>query len=283
MVKVLSYVPLLSLKLISALPQPQADYDAQDNIADDEFLPSQSLTEIQDSYDDANDNIYDNDDFYEYSQINKWDKVMQPVRNVGQTISKGVNKVANMFVDGNYDYYEENDDDNDYYAYDDVDKQVNAWWDAHIDADYDDYGDLEDYIGDNDEAGDSKGAEDNINDNDNDTEEYYDEYEDEDYDDYYISDLLNSIKYPKPDNSKVDTNKIHHPKNDVVKMKGMIPRKDIGYNSSDYIDFAIIAICVILLFGMMAGGVSKFNDQAYLRRTYGKRKDQSGEKKPLIE
>lgn len=238
-----------------------ADLDAatQEEIAKDTELEEELEEMIEE---DEDEDYYDDD--YGWS-----DTIMNPMRNVGQSISNGIAGAADLANgavnqvnewwqdDGDYEYME---------AYNDMDEQVNAWWDAHINTEYS-YD--EDELDDNDDE--------RINgDDDEDFDD--DDYEDEDLYDYY--DLYSQMRYPKPEeNTKLEAKSIHKNSDNRVQLQRMKSRVDIPYGADDYFDFVVIAMCVVLLFIMLLAGVSRYQNQRYLKRTYGKKNE---ENRPLI-
>lgn len=224
-----------------------------------------------DSVDAKGDEDYGDMDDDEFDDYYSWqDRIMNPVRNAGQKISDTVGGAANVVNDGvnaaadwwngedDYDY----DDD-----YADDQEQVNAWWDKMQEAEYN-YDDIDD--GSEDENDNPPKPAESVEDLDD-----LDDYEEEDYD-YY--DLYNTIKYPKPEDSKQEAKNIHHPKDNKITMPRMRSRVKQPYSVDDYFDFVVIAMCVVLLFIMLLAGVSRYNNQQYLKKAYGR----NSEKSPLI-
>lgn len=196
------------------------------------------------------------DDYYDYG----WkEQLMAPIRNVGQSVSKSVAAAAdsiNTGINAANDWWDGGSGDHDYDPYEDEYEQVNNWWDAMEQETYE-------Y---NEGATDAKPAA-------KDKEEAP-----EDYSDY--NDIWDEIKYPKPEESKVEAKKIHRPSETRVVLKRMRPRDKQPYGLDDYFDFVVIAMCCVLLFIMMLAGVSRYNNQRYLKKTYGR--DKHSEKSPLL-
>ena len=279
---ILSLLLLTLASLAIARPQQISDVDEKDmeEITPPKDQPDNSAPTAQDIKEDSEleneleELIEDEEDEDYYDDYGWGESIMNPIRNVGQSISNGVNVAAgavNAGVDmANSWWVGSGDDDYDDYFenYDDANEQVNAWWDAHVDQEYnydEDDGELEgkDIL--------PKSAQQS------DMEDDEDDYIDEDDYDYY--DLYAAMRYPKPEESKIEAKQIHHPKDNKVVLNRMRSRADIPYGVDDYFDFVVIAMCVILLFIMMLAGISRYNNQRYLKRTYGKKND---ENRPLI-
>lgn len=182
----------------------------------------------------------DEDDYDEYG----WgmDEWIEPVRQVGQHLSDAVGAAASSINSGidTFNDFWEGGDD-DYDYYDNEDDQVNAWWDRFKEDDYDEY-DGDDY--DNDE-------------------EFY-----------------GAMNFPKPAEGGHEKDKIHPPNRQPIQLKKMGSRKNNPYQVEDYFDFVVIAMCCVLLFIMLLGGVSRYNNQQYLKRKYGRN---SAESKKLLD
>merc|ERR1719487_1928128 len=82
-----------------------------------------------------------------------------------------------------------------------------------------------------------------------------DETDLDDYDAY--ESIWDEIKYPKPEESKVEAKQIHKPSETRVVLKRMKSRNQQPYGIDDYFDFVVIAMCCVLLFIMMLAGVSR--------------------------
>lgn len=244
------------------------------------LLDAEAAEQLDDSdssiEDDIEDMMYDDedDDYYDSWQST----VMEPLRGVGQSISNTVNNAAQMlnagadaaanwWNGGSGDGFDDYDEDF-YENYDTAEDQVNAWWKEAMEQDYNYDEDDEDEVFDN-----VKSEVENTSDE--------DDYDDEDYDDddYDYYELYQAIKYPKPSESKVEASQIHHPKDNKIQLTRMRSRTDMPYAVDDYFDFVVIAMCVVLLFIMLLAGVSRYNNQRYLKKTYGKK---SEERTPLI-
>lgn len=225
----------------------------------------------------------EDDDYYE--DYGWSEQIMKPIRNVGQTISNGVNAAAgfanagadmanqwwNGSGDGEFDDYFEN--------YDDANEQVNSWWDAHIEEAYEYDEDEEDTP---DEAAKVEPKKAAVKSEDGNPAVDDEDYEDEDMYDYY--DLYSAMRYPKPEESKWEAKQIHNPKDNRVQLQRMKSRQDMPYSMDDYFDFVVIAMCVVLLFIMLMAGVSRYQNQRYLKKTYGrKRLEGKEERRPLMD
>merc|ERR1712048_30430 len=196
------------------------------------------------------------DDYYDYG----WkEQLMAPIRNVGQSVSNGVAAAAesiNTGLNAANDWWDGGSGDHDYDPYEDEYEQVNNWWDAMEQETYE-------Y---NEGAAEEKPKESKEG-----------ETGEDDYADY--NDIWDEIKYPKPEESKVEAKQIHRPSETRVVLKRMRPRDKQPYGLDDYFDFVVIAMCCVLLFIMMLAGVSRYNNQRYLKKTYGR---ESNEKSPLL-
>lgn len=291
----LSFVALCCLVLlVNARPDPQNLSDVTDEekaeinkpieVGDDSQPTQEDIEEDSKLEEQLEEMIEDDedDDYYD-DDYNGWtDQIMNPIRNVGQSISNSVNGAAAIVNNGadmanNWWNGSGDEDYDDYFEnYDDANEQVNAWWDAHIEEEYeyDEDDDMEKMV-------DNDGGDDDANRNilDEDDEDY-DDYEEDLYD-YY--DLYSNMRYPKPEESKWEASQIHHPKDNRVQLNRMRSRQSVPYSVDDYFDFVVIAMCVVLLFIMLMAGISRYQNQRYLKKTYGKRNSKDGEKRPLID
>jgi len=198
------------------------------------------------------------EDYYDYT----WkEQLMAPVRNVGQMLSGGVKGAAesiNTGLSAANEWWDGGSGDADYEPYENEYDQVNNWWDAMEQEQYEYEEKDEDKPKEKVE-----GAE-------------VDETDMDDYDAY--ESIWDEIKYPKPENSKVEAKQIHKPSETRVVLKRMKNRNQQPYGVDDYFDFVVIAMCVVLLFIMMLAGVSRYNNQRYLKKAYGR----GSEKSPLL-
>jgi len=251
-------------------PAVEESSEAENTIQGD-TAPDENIEESLETSLDQEENV-------DYYDDNWTDTLMNPIRNVGQTISDTVQGAANMInagadqVNKFWGDDEDEDYDDDYYDnYDRDQDQVNAWWDAQQEVEY------SSYAGDDD---DKKESTDKKEDTETEDEKVFDDEEEMfDDDEYDYDDLYQAIKYPKPSESKVEPSQIHHPKDNKVQLSRMKSRLDMPYGVDDYFDFVVVAMCVVLLFIMLLAGVSRFNNQKYLRKTYGRK---SPERHPLI-
>lgn len=192
------------------------------------------------------------EDYYDYT----WkEQLMAPIRNVGQIVSENIAGAAssiNTGLSAANDWWDGGSGDTDYEAYENEYDQVNNWWDAMEQEQYE-YEEKE-------EDAKKEASDDEMDD--------YDAYES----------IWDEIKYPKPEDSKVEAKQIHKPSETRVVLKRMKSRQQQPYGIDDYFDFVVIAMCVVLLFIMMLAGVSRYNNQRYLKKTYGR----ENEKSPLL-
>jgi len=198
------------------------------------------------------------EDYYDYT----WkEQLMAPVRNVGQMLSGGVKGAAdsiNTGLSAANEWWDGGSGDADYEPYENEYDQVNNWWDAMEQEQYE-YEEKEEVK----PKAKVEGAE-------------VDETDMDDYDAY--ESIWDEIKYPKPEDSKVEAKQIHKPSETRVVLKRMKNRNQQPYGVDDYFDFVVIAMCVVLLFIMMLAGVSRYNNQRYLKKAYGR----GSEKSPLL-
>jgi len=226
--------------LTLAVPYPQDDTAVEaksDENANTEQVQSEEKTEVAEQASDAtpvdtDDPAADDDDDYdEYGWgMDEW---MEPVRKVGQHLSDAVGVAAdtiNTGIDSFNDFWEGGDED-DYNYYDNEDDQVNAWWDRFKEDDYD-------------------------------------EYEEDDYDD--DEQFYDAMRFPKPAEGAHAKENIHPPNKQPIQLKKMGNRRNNPYQVEDYFDFVVIAMCCVLLFIMLLGGVSRYNNQQYLKKKYGR-------------
>lgn len=196
------------------------------------------------------------EDYYDYT----WkEQLMAPVRNVGQMLSGGVKGAAesiNTGLSAANEWWDGGSGDADYEPYENEYDQVNNWWDAMEQEQYE-------YEEKEEKPKPVEGAE-------------VDETDMDDYDAY--ESIWDEIKYPKPEDSKVEAKQIHKPSETRVVLKRMKNRNQQPYGVDDYFDFVVIAMCVVLLFIMMLAGVSRYNNQRYLKKAYGR----GSEKSPLL-
>ena len=280
--------------IITARPQPQEE---DQNDADSQALSPDNDEPISNDQNDENDpeiasevakdvaleqeleEMMEEDEDEDYYEDYGWsDTIMNPMRNVGQSISNGVGAVAGMAnnaASSLNEWWADDDDDYEYMeAYNDMDEQVNAWWDAHINEEYNyDEDDDDDDLNNEEEyqKDENSNSEAQIGDNMDDDDDYDEDYEDDLYD-YY--DLYSQMRYPKPEAVEIQPKSIHKNTENKVQLQRMKSRVDVPYGADDYFDFVVIAMCVVLLFIMLLTGVSRYQNQRYLRAKYGRKSEE---------
>lgn len=278
--KSLLILQITLLGIITARPQEEINknVEADDSTSNDETDPEiASEVEKDVELEQELEEMMEEDEDEDYYEDYGWsDSIMNPMRKAGQSISNGVAGVAGMAnnaASSLNEWWADEDDDYEYMeAYNDMDEQVNAWWDAHINEEYN-Y-DEED---DDDLTQEEEYQKDDVNANaEAQTSEEGEDYDDDDYEDdmYDYYDLYSQMRYPKPESVEIQPKAIHKNVENRVQLQRMKSRVDVPYGADDYFDFVVIAMCVVLLFIMLMAGVSRYQNQRYLRAKYGKRSEE---------